>query len=59
MKQKTVAEIHKELDHLDQCIAECKRGHTDEEVRAAAQRLGLEHMLPDPNRLQFDFKRAA
>ena len=59
MKQKTIADIRKELDHIDHCLDLLKRRHADEDVRCAAQKLGLEHMLPDPNRLQFDFKRAA
>lgn len=59
MKQKTVSEILKELAHIDHCLELLKRRHSDEEVRRAAQIIGLEHMLPDPNRLQFDFKRAA
>lgn len=42
------------LFHLDNAIAECKRVHTDAEVREAAKYLGLEHMLPEPVQLRID-----
>lgn len=59
MKLKTIAEIQKFYAHVDECLEILKHHHSDEEIRRCAQKLGIEHKLPDPNRLQFDFKRAA
>lgn len=35
------------LRHLENAIVECKKVHSDAEVREAAKYLNLEHMLPE------------
>ncbi len=46
------------LQHIEAAIAECDRVHSEAEVREAAERLGVEDMLPDPQE-ELDLPRAA
>lgn len=36
------------LARFDECIRTTQASHTDDEIRAAARQLGIEHMLPEP-----------
>lgn len=40
--------IGETLRHIDECIAEAMRQHTDDDMRAAARQLGLGDWLPEP-----------
>lgn len=36
------------LRRMDECMAELDRPHSDDELRAAARKIGAEDYLPDP-----------